>query len=129
MDRSTYMELLASRPEVLSLTDEQIKSWVDQICHAINELEDSLYELQYGKYNKYIEHYEHSIMVCGINCTITKFPEVQIYKGIEVMARATGSELLLMHDPDIRFPYRYSFKYRGIKFYQLETEEIREEQA
>ena len=129
MDRSTYMELLESRPEVLSLTDEQIKSWVDQICRAIHELEDSLYELQYGKDNKYIEHYEHSIMVCGINCTITKFPEVQIYKGIEVMARATGSELLLMHDPDIRFPYRYSFKYRKIKFYQLETEEIREEQT
>lgn len=129
MDRSTYMELLESKPEVLSLTDEQIKSWVDQICHAIHELEDSLYELQYGKYNKYIEHYEHSIRVCGINCTITKFPEVQIYKGIEVMARATGSELLLMHDPDIRFPYRYSFQYRKIRFYQLADKEIREEQA
>ena len=129
MNKSTYMELLASRPEVLSLTDEQIKSWVDQICHAIHELEDSLYELQYGKYNKYIEHYEHSIMVCGINCTITKFPEVQIYKGIEVMAQATGSELLLLHDPDIQFPYRYSFKYHGIKFCQLESEEIRKEQV
>ena len=45
------------------------------------------------------------------------------------MARATGSELLLVHDPDIQFPYRYSFKYRKIKFYQLETEEIREEEA
>lgn len=129
MDRSTYMELLESRPEVLSLTDEQIKSWVDQICHAIHVLEDSLYELQYGKYNKYTERYEHNIAVCGINFTITKFPEVQIYKGIDVMARATGSELLLMHDPDIQFPYRYSFKYRGIKFYQLEHKEIREEQA
>ena len=129
MDKSTYMELLASRPEVLSLTDEQIKSWVDQICYAIHELEDSLYELQYGKYNKYTERYEHNIAVCGINFTITKFPEVQIYKGIEVMARVTGSELLLLHDPDIRFPYRYSFKYRGIKFYQLEDKEIREEQA
>jgi len=129
MDKSTYMELLESKPEVLSLTDEQIKSWVDRICNAIHELEDSLYELQYGKYNKYIEHYEHSIMVCGINCTITKFPDVQIYKGIDVMARATGSELLLMHDPDIQFPYRYSFKYRGIKFYQLEDKEIRKEQA
>ena len=129
MDKSTYMELLASRPEVLSLTDEQIKSWVDQICHAINELEDSLYELQYGKYNKYTERYEHNIAVCGINCSMTKFPEVQIYKGIDVMARATKSELFVMYDPDIQFPYRYSFKYRGIKFYQLETEEIREEQA
>lgn len=129
MDRSTYMELLESRPEVLSLTDEQIKSWVNQICRAIYELEDSLYELQYGKYNKYTERYEHNIAVCGINFTITKFPEVQIYKGIDVMARATGSELLLMHDPDVQFPFRYSFRYKGVKFYQLAKEEIREEQA
>ena len=129
MDKSTYMELYAKRPKQIDLPDEYIKSWIDQICDAIITLNESLYELQYGEYNKHTDRYDHRIMVCGMNLAIAKFPDVQIYKGIEVMARVTKSNLLLLSDPDIEFPYRYSFRYRGVKFYQLESEEITEEQA
>lgn len=129
MDKATYMEFLESRPKFLELTDEEVRSWTDQICNNIHALEASIYNLSFGKYDPILERYENRISICGMSCKIFNFPDVNLFEGIEKLARATGSKLELFHYPDVQFPFRYSFRYKGVKFYQLAKEEIWEEQA
>ena len=50
---------------------------------------------------------------------------VHIYKGIDIIADVMGLSLSIeQRDDNPLFPYRYSFIYKGMEFFQITDEEL-----
>lgn len=52
--------------------------------------------------------------------------EVHVYEGIETIASAAGAELVMEILKEATYPFKYSFVYRGIKFFQVSNVRLEE---
>ena len=82
---------------------EEIKEWLDKLVINLKEAQE-------------LEYFNEQINTCVMN------RQVQIYKGIDIIADVMGIELNIEEDMGCVYPFSYSFMHDGVIFFQLAEE-------
>lgn len=83
----------------------EIKEWLDKVVENIKETEK-------------LCEFNTQINICHPG------KGIHIFRGIDIIADNMSLELKEANDQSTEFPYRYSFMYEGIEFFQLEQERL-----
>ena len=116
MEKSKYMKLYKREPEEIQFSEADIIEYVDRIVDAVIVLDDALYQVDFGKLED--GKYENTIYPCDIRNSRDEI-EVQIFKGIDLLAKATWNTLTRKERRDSQYPYELAMNYRGVRFFQL----------
>ena len=116
MEKTKYIELYKSEPEEIQFSEADVIEYADKIVDAVLVLDDALYQVEFGKLED--GKYENTIYPCDIRNTRDEI-EVHIFKGIDLLAKATGNTLTRKERPDSLYPYELVMYYRGVRFFQL----------
>lgn len=87
---------------------ESLKQWIDKVVERFKET-NQLCEL--------IEENQMEICFC-------KQSNIQLFRGIETLAEATGKELMEIDFPCADFPYKYLFVYKEVLFIQISEKRL-----
>ena len=117
MNKDEYKALYESEARI-DLTDDDIRTWLDRIIDAFIARYECDYRLAYGERDSR-GRFDHVIETC-----LSENKELHIYRGIELLAKATGNDLVLEDNEDDKYPWRYSIIYRGIKVFQIESKKL-----
>ena len=121
------MKLYKREPEEIQFSGGDIIEYVDRIVDAVIVLDDALYQVDFGKLED--GTYENTIYPCHIRNSHDEI-EVHIFKGIDLLAKATGNTLTRKERTDSPYPYELAMNYRGVRFFQLmDSRKESEEQA
>lgn len=116
MKKADYMKLYDSDPDEITLTDEDVRDWLDAIVDGLTAVREGSYMLTWGMFNEDKGEYENAISPCSASYDYANY---QLYKGIEKAAAAVGMGVSVEDRNDEDYPYEYYFVYRGVRFYQL----------
>ena len=116
MEKTKYIELYKSEPEEIQFSEADVIEYADKIVDAVLVLDDAVYRVEFGKLED--GKYENTIYPCDIRNTRDEI-EVHIFKGIDLLAKATGNTLTRKERHDSLYPYELVMYYRGVRFFQL----------
>lgn len=84
---------------------EKIRDWLDKLAELQKE------QQQLSFFNSQIA------TTCGLD-------DIQIHRGIEIVADVMGLSLTETFRKGYEYPYKYSFSYEGVLFIQISTERL-----
>lgn len=120
MTKEEYMKIYDAEPDEITISDADIKDWLDSIVDGLIKAMESRYSLCWGKLDLDEGEYENEIYPCG---GAGEWDSIHIFSGIEKLAKALNCKLELDRDRKrTDYPNEYYFKYRGIRVFQLEKE-------
>lgn len=64
------------------------------------------------------------ISMCSLFGSLCEQGGMQVFRGIEVIAKLMGFELKEMEFDTAEYPYTYSFEYEDVLFYQIEQKRL-----
>ena len=110
----------AVRDEDILYDDKLVLEWMDDMAYRLHAVKD-LYKaaaqvLPLGKYVKETESHQLSVETCAWETKAVM--EVHIYKGLEILAKAAGAQILTRgigsHNSVAHF-----FHYKDIEFFEI----------
>lgn len=117
MKKSDYLREYYEEREEIALSDGDIKEYIKTIADAANALKEAMYELDYGKLID--GKYQRQITPFDIRTDVNGNIEIQMYKGIELLAKALNMILEKVPRESDEYPWEYELHYFGVRFFQL----------
>lgn len=77
--------------------------------------------------DKVVKNIKEAESLCDFNSQISfirPLKRIHVFRGIDIIADSMGLELREENDWGDDLPYKYSFMYEGIEFFQLEQERL-----
>lgn len=118
MTKEKYLKISENDPDEINLSNTDIIDWINNIVNALVAARENIYPLSWGKLNLDEGEYENEISPCVVG----DYEKLHVYRGIEKIAEAVCTPLLVEKRRDNEYPYEFYFYYRGVRIFQIEKE-------